>query len=73
MLKEPVTVPKPPDRHFMDQSFAQKQDSRPCKPEPHTPADILEYLPEVAGGKEEDAARWEEKPTAALFVSAPML
>ena len=35
-----------------------------------TLADILEYLPEVADRKEEDATRWKEKPTVALFASA---
>jgi hypothetical protein len=34
---------------------------------------ILEYLPGEADRKEEDAARWKQKPTVALFASAPML
>jgi hypothetical protein len=57
----------------MDQSFAQKQYSRYCKTEQHTPADIPAYLPEAAGRKEEDAAKWKEKPSVALFASAPTL
>jgi len=34
---------------------------------------ILEYPPGEADRKEEDAARWKQKLTAALFASAPTL
>lgn len=34
---------------------------------------ILKYLPEVAARKEEETARWKEKPTATIFESAPTL
>jgi hypothetical protein len=32
---------------------------------------ILEYLPGETGGKEEDAARWKQKPIVALYARAP--
>jgi hypothetical protein len=32
---------------------------------------MLKYLPGEAERKEEDAARWKQKATVALFVSAP--
>ena len=34
---------------------------------------ILEYLLGEVDRKEEDAARWNLKPTVVLFASAPML
>ena len=34
---------------------------------------ILGYLPGKANTREEDAARWKQKPTAVLFARAPML